>query len=516
MTIQAVLGSGLELEAANAGTRLEVLVARCGESACELDDGQPLRFEEGRVAEEGCVEACALGFTPERPRMTLWLTDGWYALAARAYQGDQPQAAHCGQREFEVGFGLPDTVTLSMEACLAEVRFTQVSAGGYHSLALDERGNVWVWGSGSDGRLGTGRAQEAAPVMVLNAEHLGEGVVIEQVAAGTEFSVALDSEGNVWGWGRNEVGQLASPTPSTIASATLIVTPDQLGGSPVVSVSAGRHVLALTSEGVVWAWGRGGSGQIGDGASSSRAAPTKASSLLSDVSFVMVAAGHYHSLALDDNGQVWAWGSAQYGQIGDGHHPGRPHQTTGKRLEVDDEGDDVVFVSIAAGDQISLALEDDGDVWAWGRGVADVLGDGPEFAHPQFHAWSPTKVAFAGLEDGVRIESIAVGRDHAFAVDSLGSVWAWGQDGFGQLGTGGGVSDERLPVRLALEPGVAFATVSAGGYFQHPAGPSYSHTLAVDDTGNLWVWGRGAESQLGTGSASNEHAPVALTVQAPP
>src|SRR5690606_13937011 len=127
---------------------------------------------------------------------------------------------------------------------------------------------------------------------------------------------------------------------------TLAVTPTMVGGEPITHVSAGGNTMVVTQSGAIWAWGRGGSGQIGDGNQAHRFAPTKVANV-DGTTFLAAAAGYFHSLALDSDGHVWAWGSAQYGQIGDAKNLSRKHQPNATDLMIYDNGTRAKFTSVA-------------------------------------------------------------------------------------------------------------------------------------------------------------------------
>ena len=129
--------------------------------------------------------------------------------------------------------------------------------------------------------------------------------------------------------------------------------------------AGGYHSLALDGTGAVWTWGDNEFGQLGDGTTTNRFAPVTVSGL-SNV--VTVAAGQYHSLALDATGIVWAWGRNDAGQLGDGTTTDRPAPVQVGGLSN--------VVAIAAGEHHSVALCADGTIWAWGANDAGQLGDG--------------------------------------------------------------------------------------------------------------------------------------------
>jgi alpha-tubulin suppressor-like RCC1 family protein len=239
-----------------------------------------------------------------------------------------------------------------------------VSAGRYHSLALDSSGRVWAWGRNNAGQLGDGgTTNQLVPVQVDPANLTG----VVAVSAGQFHSLALDSSGQVWAWGVNSSGQLGNGT------TTASVVPVQVDDSDlanVVAIAAGlSHNLAIDSAGRAWAWGRNLTGQLGDGTTTHRSVPVEVDdSNLTDV--VAIAAGAGHSLAIDSTGTAWAWGNNFEGQLGDGTNTNRSVP-----VQVDDTGLTNV-VAIAAGLSFSLAIDSGGDAWAWGRNSNGQLGNG--------------------------------------------------------------------------------------------------------------------------------------------
>ncbi|HLL48411.1 MAG TPA: hypothetical protein VK399_17045, partial [Longimicrobiaceae bacterium] len=211
------------------------------------------------------------------------------------------------------------------------------------------------------------------------------------VSAGKFFSLALDDKGRVWAWGG--YSQLWTP----------IVVKDL---EEVVAVAAGEdHSLALKQDGTVWQW---------------RSPLTTPSQVAGLGGVVALAAGGDTSLALKADGTVWAWGSGWNGQLGDGTFT--PYRATPGRVV----GLDGV-VSIAAGMGHALAVKADGTVWGWGSGT---LG---QFDGEAIFSRHPTPRRLYGLTGVV---SAAVGEEHSLVLKADGTVWAWGNNTYGQLGRG--------------------------------------------------------------------------------
>ena len=215
---------------------------------------------------------------------------------------------------------------------------TQVAAGYEHSLALTSTGQLYAFGSNRYGQLGTPTNSgtfEPNPTPVLITLPGASGPVT-QIAAGRYHSLALTSTGQLYAFGLNEDGQLGiqanSGTDEPNPTPTLVTLPGASG--PVTQVAAGaRHSLAVTSSGELFAFGSNYYGQLGFGTNSGTGVPnpTPARITLPGASgpATQVAAGADHSLAVTSSGQLYAFGWNRYGQLGSATNNGTesPNQT---------------------------------------------------------------------------------------------------------------------------------------------------------------------------------------------
>ncbi len=199
-----------------------------------------------------------------------------------------------------------------------------VSAGSGFSLAVTADGTAWSWGGNGNGQLGTGNtAARSTPGTVPGLTN------VRAVAAGTFTSYFLMADGTVRAAGSNAGGAGAGGALGNGTSGGQSTTPVTVSSlTNVVQIAAGSaHGLALKSDRTVWAWGNGGTGQIGNGATSDVTTPVQVAGL---PAIVAIGAGATHSLALGLDGSVWAWGANSQGQLGDGSQTARlvPVQVT--------------------------------------------------------------------------------------------------------------------------------------------------------------------------------------------
>ena len=250
-------------------------------------------------------------------------------------------------------------------------------------------------------------------------------------------------------------------------------------------IAAGEyHSLAVDDTGTVWSWGDNTYGQLGDGTTTGHTSPVKVTGL---TSATQVTAGLVSSAALNTDGTVQAWGNNTYGQLGDGTTTGRtsPVKVTGL----------TGITQIAAGNYHVLALRNDGTVAAWGLNNAGQLGDGTTST-----ATSPVTVK--GLTNVVQVAAGGLPgyAGHSVALTADGSVWTWGYGKSGQLGQGSRTSNP-TPTKVTGLPQIV--QVAANG----------DDTYAVGKDGSLWAWGDNSYGQMGNPNAGHtQDSPIQVNL----
>jgi alpha-tubulin suppressor-like RCC1 family protein len=300
-------------------------------------------------------------------------------------------------------------------------RVVQIATSNSDGYALTSSGTVWAWGVASYGELGNGGHSAYSTRAVRVA--FPAGVHVTSLANPMPFdgALAIDSQGHVWGWGLNALGDLC-------VSGLTELRPTELPLHDVTLATGARTHSLFDSSGQVYACGSGEYGVLGTGSTANSSTPVPVVGLPSTAGVKALTSSWQGSGALLDNGDYYNWGYNAAGQLGNG--------TT---------------VDSAVPVRVALA--------------------------------GPVRQAFQGGSGAKNGQTVVILAD--------GSVWAWGDNDRGQLGNGTKVSSD-LPVRVKVPSGVAFVTVSSGGYASY----------AIDGSGRLWAWGDNTSGQLGTGTGT--------------
>jgi len=304
------------------------------------------------------------------------------------------------------------------------------------------------------------------------------------ISACNTHSMAITNDGVLWAWGGNRYGRLGDGTTTNRYTPVWIM-------ENVAAVSTSRtHTMAITNDGSLWIWGSNASGQLGDNTNENRSTPIR---VMNDV--IAVAAGDGHSAAITSDGGLWTWGANWGGQLGNG-------TTENQRVPIR-VMDDVVAVSVGMASSLAvhygvtsgaytLAITSDGVLWSWGSNAHGQLGDGTTT-----NRHSPVRIMD-------NVVSVSAGGGHTMAITSDNVLWGWGRnthhgvdfargafiDRAGQLGDGSNI-EQHSPVRIMDN----VISVSAGG----------EHTIAITSDGTLWGWGSNHNVQLG-GATSRSNA----------
>jgi alpha-tubulin suppressor-like RCC1 family protein len=342
----------------------------------------------------------------------------------------------------------------------------QVAAGRYHSMVLTCAGQILAFGDDSAGELGDGaNTNQSTPETVLLPSSFN--FPPSSIAAGNNTSFVEDAFGDILATGLNANGQLGL---SNSNANTSTFTPAGYG----FQVAAGYNHTVLLYPGYLSLAGDNTYGELDNGSTISTAyfAESGFQNPPTSESYVGLAAGSYHSLAIDEQGNLYGWGSDAYSDLGDGK------TTTQLTPTLTASGLDLIQVS--AGYQYSMGIDAYGRLWGWGYSSLGAAGTGSNKGGKV-----PQLINFTGAVQ------VSCGYDHTLVLRDDGSVWGFGDDTDQCLSSAAGSPDQLTPIQI---PGFSNITaVSAGQWF----------SMALGSNGQVYGLGTGTSGQLGRGAWTN-------------
>jgi alpha-tubulin suppressor-like RCC1 family protein len=310
-------------------------------------------------------------------------------------------------------------------------RWKQVSSGGRHTLALDTFSQLYVAGDNSLAQ--TGNPTNSSQTFFTPAPQFPASMRWKDIAAGSVHSLALTSSGQLYAWGFNDFGQLGIGTNSTVVGPVLVPFP--AGVTNWTTIAAGvYHSLALGNDGNVYAWGSGEFGTLGNGGATNSSRPQRVTFPAGVTNWVKIAAGGYHNLAISGDGKLYAWGYGGYGELGYGG-------TTNASIPVpvNAPSNVVNWAAISAGIIHSLALAEDGSAYGWGDNLRGELGPNASTLQPVPFLITPP----SGVQSW---QQISAGAFHNLAIADSCMLYSWGSNSLGQLGVGSFVPQTNLQI----------------------------------------------------------------------
>jgi len=291
----------------------------------------------------------------------------------------------------------------------------------------------------------------------------------KSIAAGNTYVLALKTDGTLWAWGDNSFGQFGNGT------STSSYVPTKIGSDndwKEVALGWG-YTIAVKTDGTLWAWGNNSSGQLGDGTSVNKSIPTQ---IGTSTDWKTISVGTTHTIALKTNGTLWAWGYNYYGQLGNGSNTSK---------NVPTQIGTATWETISAGGNSTVAIKTDGSLWAWGNNDQKQLGDGS----------SNNKNVPTQISTTTDWKTISAGGNYMIAVKTNGTLWAWGNNNSGQLGTGTIVA-ENVPRQIGTS--TTWKTIDTGSGF----------AFAIKTDNSLWAWGANSYGQYGNSTTTNSLIPI--------
>ena len=313
------------------------------------------------------------------------------------------------------------------------------------------------------------------------------------ISANAGSTFAIRSDGALFTWGQGTSGQLASGATTSRSS------PVQVGSSSWTTVSSGGNSFngfAVRSDGTLWSWGIGTSGSLGDGTISAKSSPVQIG--IGEGSWTAVSAGTNGARAISTGGVYWAWGINTGGQVGDSTLTNRSFAIAVGNSIADGSISSPVQVgssswtAVSSGYTHAAAIRSDGKLFTWGTGFLGSLGDGTIVAKS-----SPVQIGTSSWT------SVSAGMWGGAAIRAGGALFTWGYNGTGQLGDGT-IIDKSSPVQIGTS---SWTSVSAG----------QEHMAAIRSDKILFTWGNNNYTEnfqtagaLGDGTVVSKSSPVQI------
>ena len=335
---------------------------------------------------------------------------------------------------------------------------------GSHTVILKADGTVWSYGINSSYELGDGTTKSSdMPIKVK----FPEGTIIKQIAVGNTHNLALDSEGNVWGWGANSNNALGTITARV---------PVKLGLTGIKKIAANNdQSMALTSDGYVYVWGLNNNGELGIRTYEKVTKPT----LLPYINSVLdISLGKNHSILLTTNGKVLTTGLNAYGQTG--KKEGKSN--TFEEIELSD-----LIGQISAGDNHSVLVTVKGEVYTFGLNNKGQLGTGNNE-----NVTAPTK-----LKDINSIMKASAGNGQTLLLNANRSIYSSGANEQGELGIG---TNENKNIFAKVTAVSGFMTISTGN----------TYNVAIKYNGDVYGWGDYYHGLQNVKTMTNSRIPVKI------
>jgi alpha-tubulin suppressor-like RCC1 family protein len=336
----------------------------------------------------------------------------------------------------------------------------------------------------------------------------------------------------LWSWGSNTSGRLGDGTttgrssPGTTAGGIGLTWKDVVG-SPLAGAG-------IKTDGTLWTWGAADYGVLGTGNASTRSSPGTTAG--GGTNWKQVSCAYGQMAAVKTDGTLWTWGRSGNGVLGDGTFNNRSSPGT-----TEGGGNNWKEVSTnwspSSTTVITAAIKTDGTLWTWGENFHGGIGDNSTTIRR-----SPVTTAGGGTN----WKTVGSGGNFVFAIKTDGTLWSWGRNNYGQLGTsnttdrsspgttvGGGTNWKQVACgygRMAaiktdgtlwtcgyngsgqLGDGTTTSrlspiTTAGGGTNWKQVGPGYGGVSAIKTDGTLWTWGNNNNGQLGDGTTNNRSSP---------
>ena len=357
----------------------------------------------------------------------------------------------------------------------------QVVCGANHTFILKTDGSLWACGENNYGQLGLGNTTDQSSFTQVTTNVNSD---VKQVACGGNHTFILKNDGSVWSCGYNSYGQLGLGTSGSSANKTTF-TQVTTNISDVKEIVCGScETFIIKNDGSLWGCGCNGYGSLGINSTTHKSTFTQVTTNINNdvkqVACTTINDGYDHTVILKNDGSVWSCGYNNSGQLGLGDTTQR---TTFTQVTTNINND---VKQISCGSYHTFILKNDGSIWSCGANSSGQLGLGNTTTYKSF-----TKVTTNINND---VKQIVCGGIHTFIIKTDGSIWACGENNYGQLGIND--TTDRNTFTQVTSNNHSSSVISCGN----------SHTFVLENNDGLWVCGYSNSGQLGLGDNSNHLA----------
>ena len=314
---------------------------------------------------------------------------------------------------------------------------------------------------------------------------IGGTITWRSVACGYNHSAGIKSDGTLWMWGHDNYGELGLNETNTYATSSPVQT--ICGGNDWKHVACGYHITAaIKFDGSLWTWGVNGHGQLGDGTGVDKSSPVQ--TIAGGIDWKQVVCGLDVMAAIKTDGTLWLWGDNTSGQLGDGtnliSNSGASVNFSPKQIY----GGGTDWKQVALKEVTGAAIKTDGTLWVWGRNNYGQLG-----TNTNVDSFSPIQTIVGGND----WKQVSCGYFTTMAIKNDGSLWSWGSNDYGQLGNDTYVSTSS-PVQVNI----------GDTYWRFVDCNNDGVVAAIKTNGSLWMWGSNYYGELALGDTYNRSTPV--------